>query len=64
MPRPGSSTRTCGPPTCEAGTYTWDFDGRRSNGTMLPPGRYISYVSTTDGILTVAQSVAFEADAF
>ena len=31
---------------------------------MLPAGRYLSYVSTTDGVLSVAQSVAFVADAF
>jgi flagellar hook assembly protein FlgD len=48
----------------EAGTYTWAFDGRRSDGTMLPAGRYLSYVSTTDGVLSVAQSVGFVADAF
>jgi hypothetical protein len=47
-----------------AGTQTWLFDGRRSDGTMLPPGRYLSYVTASDGSLVVAQSVAFEADAF
>lgn len=47
-----------------AGTYTWTFDGRRSDGTMLPPGRYLSYVTASDGTVGVAQSVAFEADAF
>ena len=47
-----------------AGTQTWEFDGRRSDGTMLPPGRYLSYVTASDGSLVVAQSVAFEADAF
>ena len=47
-----------------AGTHTWVFDGRRSDGTMLPPGRYLSYVTASDGSVAVAQSVAFEADAF
>ena len=47
-----------------AGTQTWVFDGRRSDGTMLPPGRYLSYVTASDGSVVVAQSVAFEADAF
>jgi hypothetical protein len=31
---------------------------------MLPPGRYISYVTATDGTLSASQAVAFEADAF
>ncbi len=48
----------------EAGTHTWTFDGRRSDGTMLAPGRYLSYVVASDGTLVAAQSVAFEADAF
>jgi flagellar hook assembly protein FlgD len=47
-----------------AGTQSWVFDGRRSDGTMLPPGRYLSYVSASDGSVAVAQSVSFEADAF
>jgi flagellar hook assembly protein FlgD len=47
-----------------AGTQSWTFDGRRSDGTMLPPGRYLSYVTASDGSVVVAQSVAFEADAF
>jgi flagellar hook assembly protein FlgD len=48
----------------EAGTHIWTFDGRRSDGTMLPAGRYLSYVTASDGTVVVAQSVAFEADAF
>ncbi|MGZ8514051.1 MAG: FlgD immunoglobulin-like domain containing protein [Candidatus Limnocylindrales bacterium] len=47
-----------------AGTQTWVFDGRRSDGTMLPPGHYLSYVTASDGSVAVAQSVAFDADAF
>jgi flagellar hook assembly protein FlgD len=47
-----------------AGLQTWVFDGRRSDGSMLPPGRYLSYVTASDGTVVVAQSVSFEADAF
>jgi hypothetical protein len=48
----------------DAGTYTWTFDGRRSDGTMLRPGRYVSHVAASDGSVVAYQSVAFEADAF
>ena len=47
-----------------AGTQTRVFDGRGSDGAMLPAGRYLSYVVATDGTLVAAQSVAVEADAF
>jgi len=47
-----------------AGTTTWVFDGRRTDGTMLPQGRYTSYVAATDGTVSASQSVAFDADAF
>ncbi len=47
-----------------AGSYSWVFDGRRPDGTMLPRGRYTSNVTATDGTLAATQSVAFEADAF
>ena len=47
-----------------AGTQTWSFDGRRSDGTMLPRGRYVSVVTATDGTQTVTQSVGFDIDAF
>jgi flagellar hook assembly protein FlgD len=47
-----------------AGTYYWIFDGRTSNGTMLPRGRYTSLVTASDGTLTASQSVAFDSDAF
>jgi flagellar hook assembly protein FlgD len=50
--------------TLPAGTQTWTFDGRRSDGSMLPPGRYLSYVTASDGSIAVSQSVPFEADAF
>lgn len=48
----------------EPGTYSWAFDGRRSDGTMLKPGKYLSYVTAVEGGMAVAQSVAVEADAF
>ena len=47
-----------------AGSASFVFDGRRTDGTMLPPGRYTSFVSATDGTLTATQAAAFEADAF
>ena len=47
-----------------AGSYGWTFDGRLPNGTMLPRGKYTSYVLATDGTLTVAQAVSFVMDAF
>jgi flagellar hook assembly protein FlgD len=48
----------------EAGTQTWTFDGRTSDGRIVPPGRYTSYVEATDGTVVAAQSVAFVADGF
>jgi flagellar hook assembly protein FlgD len=47
-----------------AGSYGWTFNGRLPNGTMLPRGKYTSYVNATDGTLTVAQAVSFVMDAF
>ena len=47
-----------------AGTRTWVFTGRRTDGTMLPAGHYTSWVTATDGTLSALQGVAFEADAF
>ena len=48
----------------DAGSYAWSFDGRRSDGSMLPAGRYVSYVQASDGTLVAAEAVTFEADAF
>ena len=45
-----------------AGPQTWVFDGRRSDGTMLPPGHYLSHVVAADGTFIIAQSVALEAE--
>ncbi len=47
-----------------AGTYFWVFDGRRSDGSLLPRGHYTAFVTATDGTLTVTQTVAFYVDAF
>jgi flagellar hook assembly protein FlgD len=47
-----------------AGTQTWTFDGRRSDGRLLAPGRYTSVVEATDGTVVASESVAFVADAF
>jgi flagellar hook assembly protein FlgD len=47
-----------------AGTYTWGFNGRGSNGAMLPVGRYTSSVTATDGTLTATQTTVFDAQAF
>ena len=51
----------------EARAAGYDEPGLRwpaLDGTMLPPGRYTSFVSATDGTLTASQAVAFDADAF
>jgi flagellar hook assembly protein FlgD len=47
-----------------AGTYSWWFNGRRPDGTMLPRGRYTSHVVATDGVLTATQTATFETEAF
>ncbi len=47
-----------------AGTQTWTFDGRLSDGTVLPPRRYTSVVEATDGTVQASESAAFVADAF
>jgi flagellar hook assembly protein FlgD len=47
-----------------AGTQTWVFDGRGSDGAMLPRGTFTSYVTATDGTVTISQSRTFEMNAF
>ena len=47
-----------------AGTHYWIFDGKRSDGSMLPRGRYTSTVTAADGSLVATQTVGFDADAF
>ncbi len=40
------------------------FYGKRSDGSLLPTGRYTSHVTATDGTVTWSQAVAFEMAAF
>jgi flagellar hook assembly protein FlgD len=47
-----------------AGTYAWGFNGRGSDGAMLPVGRYTSSVTASDGTLTATQTTVFDAQAF
>jgi hypothetical protein len=47
-----------------AGTTVRSFYGRRTDGSMLPLGKYRSYVSVTDGQYSAAQSASFEMNAF
>jgi flagellar hook assembly protein FlgD len=47
-----------------AGTQSWTFNGRASDGTMLPRGRYYSFVSANDGTVSATQSVWFDLEAF
>ena len=47
-----------------AGTQTWTWDGRTTEGAMLPVGMYTSYVTATDGTFTISQSVKVEMNAF
>lgn len=56
-------TRLAGVPL-PAGTQTWTFDGRRSDGRTLAPGRYTSVVEASDGTVVASESVSFVADAF
>jgi flagellar hook assembly protein FlgD len=47
-----------------AGAVSRTFHGKRLDGSMLPTGRYMSYVSATDGTVSWSQVVAFEMSAF
>jgi flagellar hook assembly protein FlgD len=47
-----------------AGAQTWVWNGRRDDGSMLPGGVYTSYVTASDGTLTISQAKAFEMNAF
>jgi hypothetical protein len=47
-----------------AGAVGRTFYGKRPDGSMLPTGRYTSYVNATDGTVTWSQVVAFEMSAF
>ncbi|HEY3163931.1 MAG TPA: FlgD immunoglobulin-like domain containing protein [Candidatus Limnocylindrales bacterium] len=48
----------------DAGTQNWVWDGRNADGALLPAGIYTSYVSASDGSLSIAQSVKVEMNAF
>ena len=47
-----------------AGTQTWAWNGRTAAGAPLPVGAYMSYVTASDGSLTISQSVKVEMNAF
>jgi flagellar hook assembly protein FlgD len=47
-----------------AGTQTWAWDGRTTEGVLLPVGTYTSSVSATDGQVTISQSVKVDMNAF
>ncbi len=47
-----------------AGAQTWVWNGRRDDGSMLPGGVYTSYVTASDGTVTISQAKAFEMNAF
>jgi flagellar hook assembly protein FlgD len=47
-----------------AGPQSWVFNGRRSDGTMLPPGTYTTWVQATDGTYSWIQAARVELDAF
>lgn len=46
------------------GTVTRPFYGKLPDGTLLPAGRYLSYVSATDGSVSWTQAASFEMNAF
>jgi hypothetical protein len=46
------------------GAVTRTFYGRLADGTMLPTGRYRSYVHATDGTISWDQAASFEMNAF
>jgi hypothetical protein len=46
------------------GVTTRMFYGKRPDGTMLPAGKYTSYLAATDGTFSSSQAVAFEMNAF
>ena len=47
-----------------AGTQTWVWNGRRTDGTALPTGMYTSRVTATDGTFTISQAVKVQMNAF
>ena len=47
-----------------AGPQSWTWDGRNAEGVRLPAGAYTSYVTASDGAVTISQSVKVEMNAF
>jgi hypothetical protein len=47
-----------------AGAQTWAFFGKTADGTMLPRGRYTSFVTANDGTMSATQSTWFDSEAF
>ena len=47
-----------------AGVQSWTFLGKTADGTMLPRGRYTSFVTASDGTLSATQSTWFDEEAF
>ena len=50
--------------TVAAGVTGRNFYGLTETGAMLTAGRYVSYVTATDGVVTASQAIAFEMNAF
>ena len=47
-----------------AGSHLFDWDGRRTDGTMAPRGTYTAAISATDGVLAATGLAAVVADGF
>ena len=47
-----------------AGPQSWTWDGRNAEGVRLPAGTYTSFVTASDGAVTISQSVKVEMNAF
>jgi flagellar hook assembly protein FlgD len=47
-----------------AGTQSWSWNGKTAAGAYVPVGTYTSYVTATDGQVTMSQSVKVELNAW
>jgi FlgD Ig-like domain len=47
-----------------AGSHLFDWDGRRTDGSMSPRGTYTAAISATDGVLSASGLVSVVADGF
>jgi flagellar hook assembly protein FlgD len=47
-----------------AGVRSWVWDGRNADGVLLPRGIYTSYVTATDGDLSISHAVKVEMNVF